>query len=84
MRKTFLLLSAISIFSASCSQYKQFTNPVINQNWPDPTAIYNPDDGHYYSIATGTDRAFMRSADLCEWENTDIHPFEKELSLIHI
>ena len=78
MRKTFLLLSAISIFSASCSQYKQFTNPVINQNWPDPTAILNPEDGCYYSIATGVNRTFIRSSNLCEWENTDIHPFEKE------
>lgn len=78
MRKTFLLLSAISIFSASCSQYKQFTNPVINQNWPDPTAILNPEDGCYYSIATGVNRTFIRSSNLCEWENTDIHPFDKE------
>lgn len=78
MRKTFLLLSAISIFSASCSQYKQFTNPVINQNWPDPTAILNPEDGCYYSIATGVNRTFIRSSNLCEWENTDIHPFEEE------
>ena len=78
MRKTFLLLSTISIFSASCSQYKQFTNPVINQNWPDPTAILNPEDGCYYSIATGVNRTFIRSSNLCEWENTDIHPFEEE------
>lgn len=78
MRKTFLLLSAISIFSASCSQYKQFTNPVINQNWPDPTAILNPEDGCYYSIATGVNRTFIRSSNLCKWENTDIHPFEEE------
>lgn len=78
MKKILLLLPVFSAFLSSCGQYKHFINPVINQNWPDPTAIYNPDDGHYYSIATGGDRAFMRSADLCEWENTDIHPFDKE------
>lgn len=78
MKKILLLLPVFSAFLSGCSQYKQFTNPVINQNWPDPTAILNPEDGCYYSIATGVNRTFIRSSNLCEWENTDIHPFEEE------
>ena len=61
MKKKLLLISAISILAAGCSQYKQFVNPVIDRDWPDPTAIYNPEDGYYYSLATGVNRAFMRS-----------------------
>ncbi|MDI9550830.1 MAG: family 43 glycosylhydrolase [Bacteroidales bacterium] len=78
MKKKLLLISAISILAAGCSQYKQFSNPVIDQDWPDPTAIYNPDDGYYYSIATGVNRTLMRSSNLCEWEQTDIRPFDQE------
>ncbi len=78
MKKVFLLLTALSLISASCSQYKQFINPVISQDWPDPTAIFNPEDGCYYSIATGINRTFLRSSNLCDWENTDIPPFDEE------
>lgn len=78
MKKILLLLPVFSAFLSGCGQYKHFINPVINQNWPDPTAILNPEDGCYYSIATGVNRTFIRSSNLCEWENTDIHPFEKE------
>ena len=78
MRKTIVILSCISVLAAGCGQYRQFTNPVIDRDWPDPTVIYNPEDDHYYSVATGLNRAFMRSADLCEWEDTGIYPFEKE------
>lgn len=77
--KTFLpLLTSIALLLTGCAQYKQFSNPVIGWNWPDPTVIHNPVDGYYYSIATGSNKAFLRSSDLCEWENTDIHPFDKE------
>lgn len=76
MKKTHLLLLVMSALAVSCGQYRHFANPVIGQDWPDPTAIYNPDDGYYYTIATGVNRTFLRSLDLCEWDNTAIHPFD--------
>ncbi len=75
MKKAILLLPFVSVLAASCGQYRQFANPVISRDWPDPTVIFNPEDAHYYSIATGINKTFLRSADLCEWENSDIHPF---------
>lgn len=78
MKTSLLQLLSVAWMLTGCAQYRQFTNPVIGRNWPDPTAIHNPVDGHYYSIATGTDRTFLRSHNLCDWEETDIHPFNKE------
>lgn len=51
-----------------------YTNPVINQNFPDPTVIKAP-DGFYYAYATNTKIAgkeihiqVAKSADLVHWE----------------
>ena len=46
MKKTLLLLSFAFGLATVCDQYKHFTNPLINQNWPGPMAIYNTDDDH--------------------------------------
>lgn len=77
MRKAALLTTVLAL-ACGCAQYRQFTNPVIDKDWPDPTAVYNPDDGHYYTLATGIGRTFMRSVNLCDWEQTEIHPFDNE------
>lgn len=44
---------------------ERFSNPVIAQDWPDPT-IWAA-DGHFYSVATGI-RQILESDDLVSWE----------------
>lgn len=49
-----------------------FVNPVIAEDWPDPTVIPGG-DGFYYSVATML-RTVRRSRNLIDWENTGIDP----------
>ena len=63
------------LMAMSCSTLRPFENPVIRQSWPDPTAMYNNEDGYYYSISTGINKPFLRSRDLCTWESTDLKPY---------
>ena len=51
MKKTFLLLLVLAALTACHSQAPQYSNPVINENAPDPTVIRG-DDGAFYLFAT--------------------------------
>lgn len=44
-----------------------FLNPVIAEDWPDPT-VWKGEDGFYYSVATRL-RTVRRSANLVDWED---------------
>lgn len=74
----FLLYAAFALAICSCGTSVSFQNPVWPENRPDPTAIFNVEDGYYYCYATGWNSPFIRSKDLCNWENTDIRPFTEE------
>lgn len=51
-----------------------FENPVIRDDWPDPT-IADGGDGWYYSLATKL-QTVRRSADLVHWEDMRADPLE--------
>ena len=55
--------------------FRRYTNPVLDQDFPDP-AIIRASDGYYYAYATQTFRdgewiniQVARSADLIHWEH---------------
>ena len=49
-----------------------YENPVIGQDWPDPTFWQAP-DGWVYGVATSL-KTTMRSRDLVHWEDTLVAP----------
>jgi arabinan endo-1,5-alpha-L-arabinosidase len=60
--------------TAAAGAVKTYTNPVLNQNYPDPTVIQAP-DGYYYAYATNHEVQgqlvhiqVSRSRDLVAWE----------------
>lgn len=68
----FLTVALYSCFlMVACTQQsnKIYQNPVLNRNFPDPTAIKAP-DGYYYTYATqgaGFNIQMARSKDLVHW-----------------
>ena len=53
MKKIFSILFFSCITFTACLAQKAFHNPVLNQNFPDPTVILAP-DGNYYAYATNS------------------------------
>ena len=49
-----------------------YENPVIAEDWPDPT-VWDGEDGWYYSVATLL-RTVRRSRDLFHWEDMERDP----------
>ena len=75
VRRLLPLFAVIAVFPG-CIRFPPdagtFTNPVIAEDWPDPTVIKG-DDGFYYSVATPL-RTIRRSRNLIDWEATGIDP----------
>jgi arabinan endo-1,5-alpha-L-arabinosidase len=81
IKKSVLLIAlfAIALFSSPELLAKDYENPVIGKDWPDPTA-WQADDGTFYTIATmgrGL-RTLLKSQNLVDWEDTGIAPFSRE------
>lgn len=70
MKTCFCVMLVVA--AAVVSSAGTFTNPVISENWPDPT-VWAGDDGFYYSVATGL-RTVRRSANLVDWTDTRKDP----------
>ena len=66
--KRITLLTALfaTLFVASASAQKKYTNPVYGSDFPDPTVQRAP-DGTFYSYATGC--KCKKSTDLVNWTN---------------
>ena len=75
MRIVFLILSAVGLALSSCagvggdSYTATYTNPVIDNNAPDPTVI-RAKDGTFYAYATWRNKNLpvYKSTDMVNWE----------------
>lgn len=70
-----LVLAASSVTDVQATGDGCFDNPVIAENFPDPT-FWKGDDGWYYGTATGL-QTIRRSRDLVTWEDTGVHPLQE-------
>lgn len=71
-RFTVLLIGFVLVTGTNADTFK---NPIWPQNWPDPTAVFNPTDSIFYCLATGWNTTLLRSKDLVHWEDTGKRPY---------
>ncbi|MDE6164333.1 MAG: family 43 glycosylhydrolase, partial [Muribaculaceae bacterium] len=66
-KSVIILVAALAVTSCARREAKQYSNPVITQDAPDPSVIL-ADDGKYYLYATGNGYSIFSSDDLVSWE----------------
>ena len=78
MKRMIYILAATAALSCGSSRPatdRLYTNPVLNQDWPDPT-VWEA-DGTYYTVATGVSTIFS-SKDLVNWTDLKKAPLSPE------
>lgn len=87
-----LLISGINGFIADLYIYKHnrengrfqyYVNPVFKKRDTSDPTVWKGDDGYFYCLGSpwsDTTYGILRSADLVEWENTGVYPFDSSVT----